>query len=222
MVKIVNNTEIIREYLVGVFEKCTQQALIQIQIMQRRKDKGNESMRKDTRVVKSYLVESIKHFDDVLPEIMDLCAYFKARAYINLNPKDADMVRWNLIMDLQRQVRDKKRAGLMGITDGAIATCGCCLENESTWILDIDDPAYVDEAINAVREIYTKEGQAEKSGRDIVIMQYPTVNGTHVIIRPFNKSLFQPKFVPNGKGGMKEVYDVKANTPSLMYAAVEQ
>lgn len=47
--------------------------------------------------------------------------------------------------------------------------------------------------------------------KDPIVMEIPTVNGLHVIIRPFNLSRYS---------GVKDEYEIKQNSSTLLYASL--
>lgn len=87
--KEINNFSIIRDKL--VFNNRNE--FYFVQVIQRKKD-GNEGLhiRSGYRLIKSLYIYSLEEFDSLSDRIKELCINNNARAYINMNVRNANEV----------------------------------------------------------------------------------------------------------------------------------
>lgn len=208
---IVDNTEKICSYVSDMLEYIERPSIFHIMVMQRRKDRGHENLYHSERIIKSYHIANLEQLERAIPEIKELCDFFKARAYINLNPKDLEHCKWRLVKDLLDELEHENHRNLNGIVDGAVSKLGSFSGN-TTWIIDIDKPDKRDEAIQKLLDVVNSEPRRNGAQiKDPIVMEIPTVNGLHVIIRPFNISRYS---------GVKDEYEIKQNSSTLLYASL--
>lgn len=156
------------------------------QIVQRAKDHPGEKVKEGA--LKTYFVRSREHLERLMPEIILLCEHYGARAYINLAGKDFDRLQKSMLKLLaidieQGNVRNPRRC--------LNSAAGQLKSRNSLWIVDLDDPALE----MPVREFLKKElfpGAEFES--NYIIAQIPTVQGLHLITKPFNLKVFRDKF----------------------------
>lgn len=188
------------------------QDCIMVQILQRKKDgnavKVHGSNR--NRCVKTYHFYTREQFEMKKQEIRDICEFFNARAYINLNPKPLMEILFKLsqmVMDTIRTMwHGDHPMSLVGLVDSAIAQV-TPVKSKATWIIDIDeeDLPHKEEIIKALHSC--------KSGYDnIIIDQIPTVHGVHLITHRFDTLYFLKKY--------SKPDFVKKNSYTLLYAQV--
>ena len=78
---MIDNFEIIKPYLVFPNDDI----YYHLQILRRGKD--HPDMPAANRIIKAYFINQLESIDYLKDEIIGLCKYFGARAYINLAPK---------------------------------------------------------------------------------------------------------------------------------------
>lgn len=206
--KLVDNRVQIAEYLTKVFNNLTEPAIIKVMVMQRRKDPGNEGLVHPERIIKTYLVNSVDHMTRVFNEVEDLCNYFNARAYVNITPKSLKRCKWRLCRDLLDELEKNSTRNLNGVVDGVVDSAGG-VGDMTTWLVDLDDISYYDEVKCHIKAIYDMTHQGKGDRDSLFVMDNPTVNGMHLIVNPFDISKFKKK---------DDVYDIKRNAPTLLYA----
>ena len=202
---IVDNFEQIRKHL--VFDSDNDPDwFYHVQIIIRRKDDG-VTIKKNCKIVRSYYIRSLQHYDDHIEQIKQMCRVFHARAYIRLNPSS-----WkkNVLMafgELATYLRSNQCSSLRKITDemaGKYNADG----SRKTWIIDIDtkDKSFLLNAVNVSRDCMP--------AGDKIIDCIPTKNGYHLIATPFNLKEFNTKWK---EISLDDAPDIHKNNPTLLY-----
>lgn len=186
---MINNIDLILPYFYfnegnNMFMHC--------QIVQRAKDHKGERVKEGA--IKTYFIRSREHLERVMPEIILLCEHYGARAYINLAGKDFDrlqkaMLRLLAIDIEQGNIRNPRKC--------LNSAAGQLKSRRPLWIIDIDDVA----ARCSVLEWLDKEFQIDEETsflypRISVYLhgEIPTVQGCHLIVKPFNLQKFNEAF----------------------------
>lgn len=182
------------------FDNQNEISMFHIQIIQRRKDQGNSEMTKGERIIKSYFIDNIAHFDQRIDEIKELCNMFNARAYINLNPKtkrQSVRLAARLLFDIAMD-DNTDTLNFNGLMDSAVAQINGT-KGLKTWIMDIDykDP-------DKIKVLLAKLASLNAT----IIEVIETPNGYHYIVTPFNYN--DTKWGDFG-------CELKKNCPTVMY-----
>lgn len=198
-----NNLELIKPLL-----EDNQDYFYVLTIMTRNKDNGILSLEKSqkTRTIKEYYIESIEYLERKYPEIQKLCLVFNARAYINLNRKN----KKSLGLEIMSQTLEKLKSdsdnylNIMSKSVGNLKTDS----NYRRWIIDIDcnDPDIINQYLSILESV-------NPAGELKYIAKIPTINGVHVICKPFDLLDFSNKVE---KLSLQKV-DIQKNNPTLLY-----
>ena len=170
-----------------------------IQIYKRRKD--NPGMENDMIVIRDYYLYSINDLDRLQDEIISMCEYHNARAYIRLNRRNADktaLMMMKRLADLIVDGNTKAARGLYASVSGEFHS-----EPDKTWVVDLDgeqDDKYIKAVIEEIWSITEQEGR--------FVAEIPTPNGKHLITTPFNLQ----KFHASCPG-----IDVHKDNPTILY-----
>lgn len=178
-----------------------------LQIIQRKKD-GNTGLRvrNGYRLIRSYYIYSLEEFDNLRERIITLCENNNARAYINLNVRNAQEVAMECI---------KKYADLVANNNAFMGNSiwdSCCGSTrargyKARLIIDVDNP---DEAVlNKVLNIIQSCKHAEEFNTHVI----KTVNGFHIISNGFDSREFHQALVDSGI----DKVDIHKNNPTLLY-----
>lgn len=177
-----------------------------LQILQRRKDNNEDKLDRNVRLIKSYYISSIKHLDEIKDEIIGLCKYFNARAYINLNKRNYEKCALQTARLILDQVANKDFKSSKKAFNSA---CGrYSSDSDKKWILDYDNGMIRKSQLKGLRHML-KHVQPTNI-EDKIIDVIPTKNGCHIITKPFN--IKESKEVLDALG-----LDVHKNNPSLLY-----
>lgn len=203
-----------------------------LQIIQRKKD-GNivPSANNGYRTIKTYYIRSLEDFDRRKEAIVQLCEQNNARAYINLNVRNAREVALTAAkayIDLVREDRCSQGHRVYDHACGVTPKMGV----KKKWIVDIDDLSSEDvetivNKINHCRSAFkvTDMRYLENLSEDLydnVICRIPTVHGVHLITHGFDVGRFKllleqtlPFHLESEQ--IKEIYTVKKDNPTLLY-----
>ena len=168
-----------------------------LQILRRGKDHPN--LPAANRLIKSYFVNKLESIDGLKDEIIGLCKYFGARAYINLAPKS---VKKTASLQMKYLAQRINEGDFKKIWRSWNTCAGEIKGEEPRWIVDIDDKTTWGNIMDFIDtlEPYSKDTK--------FITNIPTKSGWHLITTPFNVYEF------------KKVYpdiDVHKNNPTILY-----
>ena len=160
--------------------------LILVWVVSRHKD-GNTTVKGSNRVrtIKSYHFQSKEHFLEKKDEIKTLCDTFNCRAYICLNTKPLLKTLFKLqeiIQDnIQGLMSSKQIISLRGTIDSAIMKSEG-IKGHKFWLIDVDTK---DEGV--LNKVLQEINSAQSGFENPVEAVIDTVNGRHVITRPFDR-----------------------------------
>lgn len=177
---IINNFELIKASLVFADD-----LFYWVQIIKRRKE--NPGMETGQQIVDSFYIDSIDKFERYKQKIMDVCQARNARAYIYLNRRSYTRVAFRTA----KIIADYLECGqYQAVKNAYQSACGQThAETEKKWVVDIDDK-------EAVVNLPT-----------VVHMKVPTINGYHLIVKPFDRRLIPMAF------------DIQPDGPTILYYA---
>lgn len=177
-----------------------------VQIIQRRKD-GNEGLhvRNGYRLIKSYYIYSKQELIDLKDRIIELCRNNNARAYINLNVRNAKEVALECIKKYADLVLNDNSFMGNNIWD---SSCGSTRArgHKALWIVDVDNLEHLETIKQAINLCMGAPGERIKC---IV----PTVHGCHLITYGFNREELNDRL----RGTKVGYVDVHKNNPTLLY-----
>lgn len=174
-----------------------------LQIIRRGKDQNSEYSNSYRSTVKSYYINSVDYLSRKEDEIKKLCNLLNARAYINLNKKSWKQVSLKSMEVLAQKIANDDFAGVKSIFDSACGKTGSC-DGNKTWIVDVDSKNYDD-----VRDVLDVIIRCEPFDVEKVVDVIPTLNGYHIITKPFNKKTFRDYY--------NNQIDIHDNNPTLVY-----
>lgn len=178
---IVNNFDSIKKLL--VFNHSKKPFIYQVQIIKR---KNESSFNGIEGVIKTYCFDSLKHLEEKEEEIKKLCEYFKARAYISINPKSISSIWLNLLNivkeSLQNIINSCPPQSMYSLVDSTIAsTKGAAIY----WVIDCHNVNDLDNMTTLI----TNQRQYNP-----IVTILPTVCGYHIITKRFDKTLLTKYF----------------------------
>ena len=192
-----NNFQIIRELL--KFDDPDK--FYFIQIFKRRKD--NPEMGKDMCNIDNFCVYSMKDYERYEKRIIDVCERNNARAYIRLNRRSDKKIALQMLARMAQMIASEQ----YNIRKLYYSIAGeFHSEEDKTWIIDIDIKPF-----NDFDKIEKLINGLQPTG-DKLIGIIPTVNGFHMVTRPFNLAEFR-KYMQL-QGGIP---DIHKDNPTLLY-----
>lgn len=184
---------------------CEEGEFYLLQIIQRGKDQQDSEDKRSRRTIKSYYISSPEYLERKKEEIMFFCEHFNARAYINLNKKSYRQIALKGLEELAKMVAHDNFKGITSLVDSACGQTGACDKNK-TWIIDVDehDDAELEHIMTLIDDCCEPLDINNK-----VVDVIPTLNGSHIITKPFNKKRFNELY--------KKHIDIHDNNPTLLY-----
>lgn len=191
------------------------------QIIQRKKD-GNDvpSANNGYRTIKTYYIRSFEDYDRRVPAIIQLCEQNNARAYINLNVRNAKEVALQCskaYIDLVLEDRCNQGHRIYDHCCGITPKKG----EKKRWVVDVDtkDATVIATIVGIVNKCRSANRVTDEYYNN-AIASIPTANGYHLITIGFDKQMFK-QYLENetdfDETFIKEVVDAKKDNPTLLY-----
>lgn len=168
-----------------------------LQVLRRGKD--HPELPAANKLIKSYLVRSREHLENLKEEVIFLCEHYKARAYINIAGKDFDKLNTLLLTKLANNIHQNNVVNPVHLLNSAV---GELKSRRPSWIVDVDDLSEREEIKAYIGELTAEQTQYW------LHTELPTKSGVHLITIPFNLAKFKEKF-PH--------VDVHKNNPTILY-----
>lgn len=157
------------------------------QVIRRGKDSNLTSA--DNYHIKAYFIKSIKQLRNLKDEMINMCHFHNARVYIHLNKRSFKKCAFRTLKLISEDlVSDNYEAVKRAYT----SVCGSFPSDKNKkWLIDVDLKNLTPEEIS----LFVDELTYLRSEGDKFILCYPTRNGVHLIIKPFDLQTF------NNSGG---------------------
>lgn len=176
---MVNNLELIKPLLVFPDKDTFYVA----EIIMRKKE--NPDLGSNSRVVKSYYIESISYLEDRWSEITRMCDALNARANIYLAAKSYDKTSSLHLKKLGEMSIAKSPQFVPRMYHKAVNKANKFPDNSKSWIIDVDDMTDaselepIKEALKILRPMGNK-----------IIATIPSKTGFHLITKRFDTTEF--------------------------------
>ncbi len=204
----IDNFDLVKSSLMDFEEKNN--LFMHLQILRRGKD--HHDLPAANKLIKSWLVRSREHLDKIREEMVFLCEHYKARAYISCAPKS--IAKLNTL--ILRKLADNLHTGnIINPWHVFNSACGELAGVEKRWVMDVDskDRDFTEFVEMWIDRIWVDShpgtnGKDRRSEYGWEIVKIPTLNGSHLIARPFNLAEFKKKFpdVEAKKNGLTALY----------------
>ena len=183
-----------------------------------------------SRSIKDYLIKDLEHLDDVEVDIKTFCNEFNVRAYIRLNKRSYKNITTKMLKHIAEQIDSGETyASPYHLVASACGMANCAGKNK-TWIVDCDaeHKNIIEEIVkiisqcqpnnntisNLMGQLNVNENVAYNIWKDENIFTIPTKNGTHLIVQPFNKKMFNDIWQKTMKVGIP---DIHKDNPTILY-----
>lgn len=204
---LIDNSNLIKPFL--SYNGDDEPYFYSAEIIKRRKD--NPEMTSGTRVIDSFYIYS-GEFDELYPKMKVKAEQNNARVYIQLNKKSARMVS---LRALRKMAENIERGDYIACRRSYQSAAGetCSAGSDKVWLVDLDKVhlEYQKEIENIIMDCYAPKyiplengSKIEEPRNSVIEEKIPTVNGLHLITKPFNRQMFDKKW--------NELY-VKLNMP---------
>jgi len=158
-----------------------------LQLLQRKKE--HEELGRNSNNIKNYYIKSVEHLESKMDEIIKLCNFFNARAYLRLTPRSYKKTALHHLQQMATMIADNN---YKAIAKSYLSSSGST--NEGTikrWIIDIDSKPHP-EIINDIKRYINNDCRPYNTIKTIV--DIPTKNGIHIITIPFDLQEFQKNY----------------------------
>lgn len=169
MTAIVDNFNIIAGLLP---EKADNDTFWVIRIIGRRKD--NPDLSKNSKCYKTYTVQSRSELLYLYDEIVENAVNNRARAYFNPNARSWRKVAMATLKKTAEYIASEDYSSVLLAAERCLDR-GAPKGYKKIWVIDTDDP-----------QQYTTTKALLDAIEIPVIAEVPTVNGVHLLVKPFN------------------------------------
>lgn len=194
---MIDNFEKIKEFL-----NFNEGEFYFLQILKRKKE--NPEQTGNSKVIKTYYISNFEYLNSIEEEVKSLCHFFNARAYIGLNRRNSKKVALYMLKEVTDLILNEQYDAVKNAYN---TCCGQYTVGDKIWIVDIDDKSdlIVDKFITAINQCQCQSGYDQ-----IILGTLPTINGWHLLTRPFNLKQLEP---------FLSIYpaDIHKNNPTLLY-----
>lgn len=164
-----------------------------LQIMKRRKD--NPEMVRGNKIIKTYYLYSPDDLINLKTTIIEQCTLHKARAYLRINKRSLKKVALQSLKRVTELLITEDYKAVKDIYEHVAGEFHS--DSVKKWILDFDPENVKDipnavnkykEFLDSMRDIESKIPKFEEifDKDSKFILEVPTVNGVHLICKPFN------------------------------------
>jgi len=171
-----------------------------LQIIQRKKD--IEGLGCNNILLKAIIIDDDHPLDKFKDDIIDMCEFYQARAYINVGPKSKKKVAIQMLQDLAQCFAKNDFNYTKRLWNTAAGTVSPFLKR---WIIDCDitDEFTMEDKQNVINIVHESSPEGYK-----IIGIIPTLHGYHIITTSFDSRR------------LKEEYpsiDIHKNNPTVLY-----
>jgi len=157
-----------------------------LQIIRRKKE--NPGLEKSSKVVHVFYIKSKEQLISHKKEIIDMCNYYKARAYFNLNRRSFKTIALQTMKSLSDCIINNNYIPAKDAFNSCCNRFSAESGDSKKWIIDIDEKLE-DVNLKGILMILTPLSPKGEKGIDII----ETKNGHHLITKPFNRDEFKKK-----------------------------
>ena len=206
MRNLVDNFELLSNYLFVERKPLTEDEFYFLQILVRGKDGNHVSGNNKNRLVKYYVIRSKEQLLGLKDEIVGICNTVNGRAYIHPTRRNLKEVANLVLQNTAKTFVSQNWVGLRGVYSTA---CGqSYVSGDKQFIVDLDG---YEEDSQETRDlalfINCLRGRADERGF-IVQKVVPTKNGIHLLTNAFDVGEFSKRY-PG--------IDIHKNNPTLLY-----
>ena len=170
-----------------------------LQILKRKKEHPN--LGRNSTTIHTYYINSIDQLMKLEDEIINLCKFHNARAYINLNKRSYENLAFQTLKKVTDIIMNKDYSHVKHAFN---SVCGAYSNTKSDkkWIVDIDykNNREINKIVNMIDSL-------QPEGPKFIDM-IETKNGYHVITKSFNRQEFTKQY--------PEI-DIQINNPTVLF-----
>ena len=176
---MINNFELLRE----IFNNMTENEVISVMLLKRKKDfTTDKSNHQSARLIRTYSINNLEYFNDKEKEIINLCEFFKCRAYIDVRKKNNKIIALDMLKQIAEQIKNEQY-DCSNVYHSVLSSCS---SKDKVWIIDLDSKD--DDIYNSIIEKITELSEHNTSGK--VLYKVPTRQGYNILTTPFRMDIF--------------------------------
>lgn len=148
-----------------------------LQVLQRKKD--NPEMSWQSKQVYFKFIKSKDDLERYADEAREMSNNYNARTYISLTPRSFEKLSLEVLIELSKRIKSRDFSSTYKLFEKLALKKECIKKSEKLWMIDYDNQEglFVSDFIKLLA--------SDKYGLHIKDA-LPTVNGWHLIIKPFN------------------------------------
>jgi hypothetical protein len=178
---MINNFEKLKKHIIFTSEDD----FYFLQILKRKKE--HPELGSNSVTVATYYVDSIEKYEKIEDEIINLCTFHNARAYINLNKRSYENLAFQTLRKITDIIMNKDYKHVSYAYNSVCGVHHNAGENKK-WVIDIDSVKQVSPLMMA----FIDHECRPFGSKCLDIVQ--TKNGFHLITKPFDIQEFSKEY----------------------------
>lgn len=159
-----------------------------VSIIKRRKE--NPYMTTNSSVLKEYHIFSHEEFDGLKNKMIGSVNINNARAYINLNKRNAEKLSIDVIKKVAELIKSQEYRAIKNAYSSVV---GKSPKKKEYWVIDFDETKIGDKSIDEMVNFINDELRPNNVDSK-VMFTLPTVSGVHLITKPFDLKEYLVKY----------------------------
>lgn len=176
--------------LAPIFNDIKEDEVISIMLLKRKKDfTTDKSNHQSARLIRTYSIKSLEYFVEKENEIIQLCEFFKCRAYIDVRKKSNKIIA----LDMLKQIADQIKNEQFDCSNVYHSVLSSSSSKDKIWIVDLDSKE--DEIFKRVINKIEDTSVHGNSGK--LLYKVPTRQGYNILTTPFRMDVFNQWKIEN-------------------------
>ena len=175
-----------------------------IQILKRKKDNPDHTSYR--MQISTYSIRSMESLDKLLPEMVMLAKFHKARIYINLNRRNFEQLGLQMVKKVADCLINKEYKNIKNAFNSISGSLH--VEKPKRWIVDTD--GFTPQEIQNIKDLIFELGGT-------ILETIPTVNGMHIITNPLNVQEFSIKWTKMKEINGNSMPEIQKDNATLLY-----
>jgi len=155
-----------------------------VEIVKRRKD--NPELSRSEKVIRNFYIESFEQFDSSIPQIIKVCDYENARAYLRINRRNYKKLALHINKRIAEYLLSGNEKSIRTVFDSVAGEIHS--ETDNKWIVDVDDASPLTPSTSLIDFLTQLQIEANRLP---MLQIVPTKSGYHIVTRPFNLEKFR-------------------------------
>ena len=158
-----------------------------------RRAKDHPCFKVTNRVIQTYMIRCKEDLTRLMPEVVMLCEFYGARAYIDVRPRTNKDACSEMLMKMAQNTTSGNYGNLLSSAASALAKSK---PMKKIYLIDIDDLNYKEAVLRWLDINQLGIAMVSPEERTYLLADVKTVQGCHLLVTPFNRRAFVEEF-PN-------------------------